>query len=173
MSDILPGGSDAKKSAWNAGDPGSIPGSGRSPREGNGYPYQYSCLENPLDWSLVGYSPGVAMSRTWLSDYHTHELQHARLLCPLSSRVCSNSCSLSWSCYLIKSTSIIFPAVFLTFWLSVTFWQFAQCFKYFRYYYICCSDLWLVILDVTISKRWQLAKGFDWWWIAFFLIKYV
>ena len=111
MSDILPGGSDAKKSAWNAGDPGSIPGSGRSPREGNGYPYQYSCLENPLDWSLVGYSPGVAMSRTWLSDYHTHELQHARLLCPLSSRVCSNSCSLSWSCYLIKSTSIIFPAV--------------------------------------------------------------
>ena len=33
----------------NAGDAGSIPGSGRSPGEGNGYPFQYSCLENPMD----------------------------------------------------------------------------------------------------------------------------
>ena len=36
-------------SAWNAGDPGSIPGSGRSPGEGNGNPLQYSCLENPME----------------------------------------------------------------------------------------------------------------------------
>ena len=36
-----------KASAYNAGDPGSIPGSGRSPGEGNGNPLQYSCLENP------------------------------------------------------------------------------------------------------------------------------
>ena len=36
-------------SASNAGDPGSIPGSGRSPAEGNGNPLQYSCLENPMD----------------------------------------------------------------------------------------------------------------------------
>ena len=42
-------GSDSKESAWNAGDPGSIPGSGRSPGEGNGYPLQYSCLENPVN----------------------------------------------------------------------------------------------------------------------------
>ena len=42
----FPGGSDGKDSARNAGDPGSIPGSGRSPGEGNGYPLQYSCLEN-------------------------------------------------------------------------------------------------------------------------------
>ena len=35
--------------AENAGDPGSIPGSGRSPGEGNGNPLQYSCLENPMD----------------------------------------------------------------------------------------------------------------------------
>ena len=35
-------------SAWNAGDPGLIPGSGRSPGEGNGHPLQYSCLENPI-----------------------------------------------------------------------------------------------------------------------------
>ena len=42
-------GSDGKASAYNAGDPGSIPGLGRSPGEGNGNPLQYSCLENPMD----------------------------------------------------------------------------------------------------------------------------
>ena len=42
----FPGGSEDKESACNAADPGSIPGSGRSPGEGNGYPVQYSCLEN-------------------------------------------------------------------------------------------------------------------------------
>ena len=45
----FPGGSEVKASAWNAGDPGSIPGSGRSPGEGNGNSLQYSCLENPMD----------------------------------------------------------------------------------------------------------------------------
>ena len=46
---VLELGSDGKASAYNAGDPGSIPGSGRSPGEGNGNPLQYSCLENPKD----------------------------------------------------------------------------------------------------------------------------
>ena len=45
----FPSGSDSKESACNAEDPGSIPGSGRSPGEGNGNPLQYSCLENPVD----------------------------------------------------------------------------------------------------------------------------
>ena len=45
----FPGGSDGKASAYNAGDPGSILGSGRSPGEGNGNPLQYSCLENSMD----------------------------------------------------------------------------------------------------------------------------
>ena len=45
----FPGGSEVKASASNAGDPGSIPGSGRSPGQGNGNPLQYSCLENPTD----------------------------------------------------------------------------------------------------------------------------
>ena len=45
----FPGGSDGKASAYNAGDLGSIPGSERSPGEGNGTPLQYSCLENPMD----------------------------------------------------------------------------------------------------------------------------
>ena len=42
-------GSDGKASACNAGDPGSIPGPGKSPGEGNGNPLQHSCLENPMD----------------------------------------------------------------------------------------------------------------------------
>ena len=58
-----------KVSACNAGDLGSIPGSGRSPGEGNGNPLQYSCLENPMDgaawWAAVH---GVAKSWTRLSD---------------------------------------------------------------------------------------------------------
>ena len=44
-----PGGSDGKDSAYNAGELGLIPGSGRSLGEGNGNPLQYSCLENPMD----------------------------------------------------------------------------------------------------------------------------
>ena len=54
-----------KVSAYHVGDPSSIPGSGRSPGEGNGTPLQYSCLENPMDegawWATV---PGVAESDT-------------------------------------------------------------------------------------------------------------
>ena len=65
----LSGGSDGKESACYAGDLGSIPGLGRSPGEGNGYPFQYSGLENPLGrgawWATVC---GVAKSRTQLSD---------------------------------------------------------------------------------------------------------
>ena len=45
----FPGGSDGKASAYNVGDPGLIPGLGRSPGEGNGNLLQYSCLENPMD----------------------------------------------------------------------------------------------------------------------------
>ena len=45
----FPGGSDGKASAYNVGDQGSIPGSGRSSGEENGNPLQYSCLENPMD----------------------------------------------------------------------------------------------------------------------------
>ena len=49
-------GSDGKESACNAGDPGSVPESGRSLGEGNGYPLQYSCLENSMDrgaWQAI------------------------------------------------------------------------------------------------------------------------
>ena len=66
----FPGGSDGKVSAYNAGDPGSILGSGRSPGEGNGNPLQYSRLENPMDgeaWLATFH--GVAKSRIRLSDF--------------------------------------------------------------------------------------------------------
>ena len=45
----FPGGSDGKVSVYNAGDLGSIPGSGRFPGEGNSNPFQYPCLENLMD----------------------------------------------------------------------------------------------------------------------------
>ena len=65
----FPGGSDSKESACNAGDLGLIPGSGRSPGEGNGNTLQYSCLDNFMDretwWATVH---GVTESRTWLSN---------------------------------------------------------------------------------------------------------
>ena len=62
-----------KESACNAGDTSSIPGSGRSPGEGNGNPLQYSCLGNLMDrrdWRVT--VRGVAKSYTWLSDWNHH-----------------------------------------------------------------------------------------------------
>ena len=65
----FPGGSDGKESACNVGDPGSIPGLGRVPGEGNAYPVQYSCLENSMNrgtqWATVH---GFTKSQTQLSD---------------------------------------------------------------------------------------------------------
>ena len=66
----FPGGSDGKVSACNAGDLGQIPGSGRSPGEGNGKALQYSCLETPMDggaWRAIVH--GVTENWTRLSDF--------------------------------------------------------------------------------------------------------
>ena len=74
-SQSFPGGSEVKASASNAGDPGSIPGSGRSPGEGNGNSLQYSCLENPMDREAQQViAHGVAKSRTRLSNF-TYSLE--------------------------------------------------------------------------------------------------
>ena len=62
----FPGGSAGKEWSCNVGDLGSIPGLGRSPGEGKGYPLQYSGLENSMDCTVHG----VAKSRTQLSDFH-------------------------------------------------------------------------------------------------------
>ena len=68
-------GSAGKESACNMGDLGSIPGLGRSPGEGKGYPLQYSGLENSVDCIVHG----VAKSRAQLSDFYslTHSLTHS------------------------------------------------------------------------------------------------
>ena len=80
----FPGGSNEKASAYNAGDWDSIPGSGRSPGEGNGNPLQYSCLENPLDggpgWLLsmgsqrVGHYCTILLKRLWEEVSSRHSL---------------------------------------------------------------------------------------------------
>ena len=62
----FPGGSAGKESTCNAGDLGSIPGSGRSPGEGKGYPLQYSGLENSMDCIVHG----ITESQTRLSAFH-------------------------------------------------------------------------------------------------------
>ena len=64
----FPGGSDSKESACNAGDMGSIPGSGVSPGGGNGNPLQCSCLENPMDRGAVQAIVHGVKSQTQLSD---------------------------------------------------------------------------------------------------------
>ena len=66
---IFPHSSVGKETAWKAGDPGWIPGLGRSPAEGNGNPFRYSRLENPMDrgaWQARVH--GVTKSLTWHSD---------------------------------------------------------------------------------------------------------
>ena len=70
----FPGGSEVKASACNAGDLGSIPGSGRSPGEGNGNPLQYSCLENPMDRRAYGLQStgSQRVGHDWSDSAHTH-----------------------------------------------------------------------------------------------------
>ena len=76
----FPGGSNGRESACNVGYLGSIPGSGRSPRGGNGNLLQYSCLENSMHrgawWATVH---GVAKSWTRLSDQRTQKHTHAHI----------------------------------------------------------------------------------------------
>ena len=74
------------ESPCNAGDPGSIPGFGRSPGEGNGTLLQYPCLKNPMDggaWQATVH--GVTKSRTQLSDLHTHGFIGSVLKSPLGT----------------------------------------------------------------------------------------
>ena len=64
----FPDSSVGKESACNAEDPSSIPGLGRSPGEGKGYPLQYSALENSMDCTIHG----ITKTQTQLSDFHFH-----------------------------------------------------------------------------------------------------
>ena len=76
----LPGGSDNKESPCSAGDPGSMPGSGRSSGEGHGNPLQYSCLENAMGrgawWAIIC---GAPKSQTWLSNNKSTKQQQIKV----------------------------------------------------------------------------------------------
>ena len=69
----FPRGSAGKESACNAGDLGSIPGLGRSPGEGKGFPLQYSGLENSMRIPCIDH--GITKSQTQLSDFHFTSLE--------------------------------------------------------------------------------------------------
>ena len=97
-----------KASACNAGDPGSIPGSGRSLGEGNGNPLQYSCLENSMDggawWATVH---GVAKSRTRPSDFtftlgSTHAEKFLNNSKSLTTQVVLVVLKLEHTCYIVN-----------------------------------------------------------------------
>ena len=86
----FPGGSEGKASAYNVGDLGLNPGSGRSPGEGNSNPLQYSCLENPMDrgaWQTTVH--GVAMSRTRRRDFTFFHFPCYRLVHVKRELVCN------------------------------------------------------------------------------------
>ena len=75
------GGSDGKESACNVGDPGSIPGSGRSLGEGTGNPLQYSCLDNPMDrgaWLATDHGVTKIVKLVHVPDNYSYMKNHAR-----------------------------------------------------------------------------------------------
>ena len=102
-----------KHLAYNAGDLGSISGSGRSSGEGNGNPLQYSCLENNMDggawWATVH---GVAKSRTWLSDF-TFTFTFPKIIYQTIEGL--GICSYSQVNHSVDSTGITFRLHFLVF----------------------------------------------------------
>ena len=120
----FPCGSTGRESGCNAGNLGLIPGLGRSPGEGKGYPLQYSGLENSMDCIVHG----IAKSRSRLSDFHFtmelqsvqfsrsvmsdslrhHESQHARPPCPSPTpRVHPDPRPLSQWCHPAISSSVV------------------------------------------------------------------
>ena len=77
---VFPGGSDSKEYACNVGDLSSISGTGRSPGEGNGNSFQYSCLENSMGtsawWAIIH---GFAKRHDWVTNTHTHTHTHTQM----------------------------------------------------------------------------------------------
>ena len=92
----FPGGSAGKESACNVGDLGSMPGLGRSPREGYGYPLQYSGLKKSMNCIVHG----VAKSWTWLSDFHFQAIYTILYILKIKKKF-------FWSCYV--ACGIYFP----------------------------------------------------------------
>ena len=105
----FPGGSDSKSSAYNAGDPSSISGLGRSHEEGYGNPLWYSCLENPMDrgawWAVVHGSQGVTHSwatNTFTFFHEDEELSSLYLFCNLKVMETSVMNSNNQTCWILQ-----------------------------------------------------------------------
>ena len=131
VNSVFSGDSDGKESTCNAGYPGSIPGSGRSPGERNGNPLQHSCLENSTDrgawWAAVH---GVAKSQTRLSNYHFHFhnwISHGKSL-------------LHHPCPMDKMTSLLWTQVYFLYWWiffsNPVFFHSEQCLSEFFFLYM-------------------------------------
>ena len=144
----FPGGSDGKKSAWSAGNPSLIPGSGRSPGEGNGKPLQYSCLENSMDrgawwatvhgsqrirqdWNPVGPNPLVRKISTGEGN-DSHTLTHSHT-------------------HIEREESICFKELTHQLWGWTSLKSVGQDF--------CCS---LEESTFLSGKTWSLLKVFNW-----------
>ena len=108
----FPRDSDGKESTCNAGDPGSIPGSGRSPGEANGYPIQYSCLENSMDrgawWDTVhGATEKITKTKIYFGGYR---FIHTRNISTLLHLYSSKKISLNYKhSDLLKFMNVFFP----------------------------------------------------------------
>ena len=122
----LPGDSESKESAYNAGDLHLFPGLERFPGEGNGNPLQYSCLENSMDRKsrqATGHRVTKSRSWTWLRDFHfffsfshyfssVQSLSHVRLFATswTAARQASLSITNSWSLLKLGSSASVMPA---------------------------------------------------------------
>ena len=102
----FPAGSEFKASTCNEGDLGLIPGSGRSPGEGNDNALQYSCLENPMNggawWATVH---GVSMSQTWLNNFTAQNNQYIIKICQSDT---------FWSGTTIRYFGVAYASIFTT-----------------------------------------------------------
>ena len=113
---LFAGGSDSRESAYSAGDLGSIPGLGRSPGEGNGYPLQYSCLDRGAWWATV--YDRVSKSQTQLGSYHCYFTLHRLFLAALYQDEKFHFCYFvgsfnhQWVMNTVKYFSFIFEVIF-------------------------------------------------------------
>ena len=140
----FPGDLDGKESACNAGDLGSIPGLGRSPGEGNGYPLQYSCLENSKDrgvWKAIV---------TWV----TKELDRTEQL------------TLTYSCIDGHLFLIFLSASFMSILQSIYSWcpincKFLKWHKYFVFNFISCRESKCSLITNISRRPWMRPESMN------------
>ena len=130
---------DSKESFCNAGDPGSILGSGRSPGEGNGYPLPYSCLENPMDrgaWRATVHGGLQRIGHNWVTNTFTEALGLIRSFFKMYEKLqVSTPRNLFLS--FLETCTINFPFLF--------FFNFSFSTSFFYYY---AFSLWSVLFNL-------------------------